>query len=70
MPAFRHDLTDRQILALVQFVTHRLAGSETTLTEAEITKLRHFDTEDFPAQALPAGSASLNMKSEKQTQTQ
>ena len=69
MPAFRHDLTDRQILALVRFVTRHLAGTDTTLTEAEITRLRNLDTEDFPAQSLPPGSAALNEKNANQTRT-
>lgn len=69
MPAFRHDLTDRQILALVRFVTRHPAGTDTTLTEAEIARLRNLDTEDFPAQSLPSGSAALNEKNANQTRT-
>lgn len=65
MPAFRQDLSDAQIVAIVRFLSRTFGGREMAVDSAQIAALRRLDTADFAAQALPSGSRALNTRPER-----
>lgn len=64
MPAFRHELTDEQIVLLAQYVSTTFGNGKMKVGKQDVTAARALDVPAFAAHALPVQSKPLNTGSE------